>query len=194
MAIYVSPWYNSDPLTIDVGAYNDELSSDDPQKMLETAEKIRTEIDQLPIQTLYVLSIRLYDLGQKEQALYWFYTARFRTRIFTEMLCEEGRVGDAAFETRQALAAFSKLAGTTFDRYAGSQVELFAGVLTRVTDEGRKTGPVAGAYPDYKFSDPSQQQAIADQEASELEQFRTYILENQEEIEATVGRLSPDKK
>lgn len=193
MDLYVLPWYNSDPLTIDVGAYSDELRSDDAPKMLQTAEKIRAEIDRTSIPTLYVLAIRLHDLGQQEEALYWFYTARFRTRIYNDMLTDKGKIGDAALETRQALVAFSKLGGATIDRYAQSRIDLFAGILARVADEGRRMGPIAEAYPNYRFLDPSQQQAIAEGEALELQKLRTYVLENRTEIEAAATK-SRNKK
>lgn len=70
MPIYVEPWYNSEPLTIQVGKFSDVLKSEDVKKLQSTADVIRAEIDNTPIETLYVLAIRFYDLGQKDDAVY----------------------------------------------------------------------------------------------------------------------------
>ena len=47
------------------------LKSEDVKKLQSTADVIRAEIDNTPIETLYVLAIRFYDLGQKDDAVYW---------------------------------------------------------------------------------------------------------------------------
>lgn len=84
--IYVEPWYNSEPFTIQVGKFSDVLKSEDVKKLQSTADVIRAEIDNTPIETLYVLAIRFYDLGQKDDAVYWFYTAQFRRNLYARMI------------------------------------------------------------------------------------------------------------
>ena len=91
--IYVEPWYNSEPFTIQVGKFSDVLKSEDVKKLQSTADVIRAEIDNTPIETLYVLAIRFYDLGQKDDAVYWFYTAQFRRNLYARMIENVGGVG-----------------------------------------------------------------------------------------------------
>ena len=105
MPIYVEPWYNSEPFTIQVGKFSDVLKSEDVKKLQSTADVIRAEIDNTPIETLYVLAIRFYDLGQKDDAVYWFYTAQFRRNLYARMIENVGGVGEPAFECRQAQLA-----------------------------------------------------------------------------------------
>ena len=60
--IYVTPYYNSQPLTINVGEYSQQLKTSDPKQLLKLADEIRTKVDEVNIEALYVLAIRLYDL------------------------------------------------------------------------------------------------------------------------------------
>jgi hypothetical protein len=48
--VYITPVYNSDPLTIKVGKYSKELSTSDPQALLSTADKIKQNIDNVKIE------------------------------------------------------------------------------------------------------------------------------------------------
>ena len=69
---------------------------------------------------MYVAAIRLYDLGHKDEAVYWFYTAQYRARVFTSILDKEnvGTIGSEAFELKQAYASFNQLAGEYINGYA----------------------------------------------------------------------------
>ncbi|MCG7859966.1 hypothetical protein MD537_23500, partial [Flavihumibacter sediminis] len=63
---YAVPVYNYDPLTIQVGKFSGQLREEHPARLLALADRIKAEIDEVPIEALYVLSIRLYDLGKKD--------------------------------------------------------------------------------------------------------------------------------
>ena len=182
MPIYVEPWYNSEPLTIQVGKFSDVLKSEDVKKLQSTADVIRAEIDNTPIETLYVLAIRFYDLGQKDDAVYWFYTAQFRRNLYARMIENVGGVGEPAFECRQAQLAFNKLSGKWINGYAGGVPDKWLEILAQVINEGRKSGYVELAYPKLTFKPETEQAAVAEDIAKELSELRQYIIDNREEM------------
>lgn len=182
MPVYVLPWYNSEPFDIQVGRFSDELKSDDPQQLLETAEKIRSQIGSTPVETLYVLAIRLYDVGEKDEAVYWFYTAQFRRNLFARMILSEGGAGDPAFECGKAQTAFNTLSGKWINGYAGGAADKWLETLFRVIDEGPRGGYIGAAYPDLTFRPEPEQAAVAHGIARELAELRQYIMDNREEM------------
>ena len=60
MPIYVMPWYNSEGLVINVGKYSEALKQNTSAALLETARQMKEHLDQVPIEALYVLAVRLY--------------------------------------------------------------------------------------------------------------------------------------
>jgi hypothetical protein len=62
---YATPYYNYEPLTITIGKYKKELLTTDTTELMNLASAIKSEIDNTDIESLYFLSIRLYDLGKK---------------------------------------------------------------------------------------------------------------------------------
>lgn len=194
MPIMVEPWYNCDPLTIQVGKFSDRLKSEDVAKLQLVAEDIRTEIDQTPIEALYVLAIRLYDVGQKEDAIYWFYTAEFRSGIYMEMIEETGGVGDAAFESKQAQIAFSKILGEPINSYAIDVSDKFIKILETVDKEGVQSGYIGLAYPKLSFKPETMQAEIVKEVAVESTKLRQFIIDNRERIERACKENVTDGK
>lgn len=182
MPIYVTPWYNSDPFTIQVGKFSEMLKTNDVEALQNVADKIRVEIDKIPIETLYVLAIRFYDLGQKEDAMYWFYTAQFRRNIYARMVENVGGIGDAAFELLQAQSVFNKLSGKWINGYAGGVPDKWIEVVTKVSKEGVKSGYIGLTYPKLTFKPEIEQVAVVKEIAGEFAKLIQYIVDNREEI------------
>lgn len=116
MPINVQPYYNSDPLTINVGELSEPLMSDNPKDILKIAEVAKKEADNIPLEALYVLAIRLYDLGEKTPGAYWYYNAQFRTKVLNALLKNDPDIlnhnfGSETFEKMAAYNAFTDLAG-----------------------------------------------------------------------------------
>ena len=119
MPISVAPYYNSDPLEINVGDMSEKLMSDQPADLLKLANKIDPNDLKIPTEALYVLAIRLFDINEKVPAAYWFYNAQFRTKVLNALKQQDpetfgNNIGDAAYERLSAYNAFSKLAGPYF--------------------------------------------------------------------------------
>src|SRR5436190_3567590 len=104
---------------------------------------------------MYVAAIRLYDLGHKDEAVYWFYTAQYRARVFTSILDKEnvGTIGSEAFELKQAYASFNQLAGEYINGYAFGELPKLKKTLLKVVDEGKSLPKFGVVYPKVKFVD-----------------------------------------
>ena len=120
MPVTVSPYYNSDPLTINVGEMSEQLMSEHPTDLVRLANSINANDLTVPTEALYVLAIRLFDLNEKIPAAYWFYNAQFRTRVLNGLKAQDpdlfdNGMGDGASEKLAAYNAFSELAGRYFN-------------------------------------------------------------------------------
>lgn len=185
MPIYVLPWYNSEPLTIQVGKFSEKLKTEDVQQLQIIADEINKEIDHTSIETLYVLAIRFYDLGQKEEAIYWFYTARFRQLLYAKMVENVGGIGESAFEFKQAQNAFRQLAGEYINGYAGGIPDRLIEIISKVSDEGISCGYIGLAYPNLSFKPYQEQAVVARRISISFLELKQYIIDNREYISKT---------
>jgi hypothetical protein len=58
---YAEPYYNYSPLKITIGKYKKELLTNNVSELIIVANKIKADINNTDIESLYFLSIRLYD-------------------------------------------------------------------------------------------------------------------------------------
>ena len=74
---------------------------------------MKQDWDRLTFPELYVAAIRLYDLGYRKEAVYWFYSAQYRGRQFGVLLDQTkmGSIGSPGFELLHAQNAFYQLVG-----------------------------------------------------------------------------------
>ncbi len=178
IGIYVAPFYNSDPLSIAVGPYSERLATDSPRKLLALADEIKENIDQTNAVVLYVLAIRLYDLGQKDQAAYWYYNAQFRRRIFLRM--EQGADPTGMPAT---LEAFNDLSGRWINGYAWGDPDKLASMIEGLLDDCATMGYIGQAYPGYDFRPADEQQEVVDTLIAEWrEEGVKYLREHKEDI------------
>src|SRR6266542_1117513 len=101
--VYVTPYYNSKSRSVSVGRFSSGLASVKEDEFLATITKMKKEWDRLTFPELYVAAIRLYDLGYRKEAVYWFYSAQYRGRQFGILLDQSkmGSIGSAGFELLQ---------------------------------------------------------------------------------------------
>lgn len=186
MPIYVTPYYNSDPLQVNVGRYSQELTSATAASAGELAAKLKQEWATLPVETMYVLAIRLYDLGLKDESVYWFYTAQFRARLLSALLPADtpARIGNEGFERVQAHRSFHQLAGTYINGYAFGQLEQLEKTLRQVKSESEQLPPFTTIYPQLELIEKELWAEKNQQEAAGFDKLLDYIVDNAEEIKA----------
>ena len=153
MPVYVTPFYDSKGPQIEVGKFSKALAHADAKSIDKVVADLKKEQDHLRAEVMYVAAIRLYDLGRKDAAVYWFYSAQYRSRLFNEMLDDAhvGSIGDEAFELRQAYGAFKQLAGMYINGYAFGDVEKLNKTLLSVAKEGETMPKMDELYPTVRF-------------------------------------------
>jgi hypothetical protein len=83
---YVTPYYDSKKPQISVGGFSSGLASAKGDDFLTTIAQMQKDWDRLTFPERYVAAIRLYDLGYRKEAVYWFYSAQYRGRQFGVLL------------------------------------------------------------------------------------------------------------
>src|SRR5438034_9219574 len=117
---YVTPYYDSKGPEVKVGRFSSGLASAKEDDFLVTIAQMKKDWDRLTFPELYVAAIRLYDLGYRKEAVYWFYTAQYRGRQFGILLDQSkmGSIGSPGFELLQAQNAFFQSVGPYITGYA----------------------------------------------------------------------------
>lgn len=113
--VYVTPYYNSKGPVINVGPFSKGLAENGEAEFVATIAKMKQAWDHLTFPEMYVAAIRLYDLGFRNEATYWFYSAQYRGRLLASLVDREemGSMGDPGFELVQLRMPFSNWSGHT---------------------------------------------------------------------------------
>lgn len=160
ISAYVTPYYNSDGPAIKVGKYSAGLASKSPGEFVATILRMKKQWNGLNFLELYVGAIRLYDLGYRREATYWFYTAQYRGRLYGLLVDKEklGSIGDRAFELYQAQAAFFQLVGPDINGYAFGDIDSLVRIIRKVQDTSHDVPNLQTMYPGVVFEPRSQWQ------------------------------------
>ena len=114
IGIYVQPYYAAarhpgEPPQVAVGAsFNGPLSSTRREDIVAVRDRIIAEPKLVTPMTIMVLAIRLYDVGLRDDAVFWFYVAKDRFITLSEVV-QIGPSGLAQVE--DAVRSFATLAG-----------------------------------------------------------------------------------
>jgi hypothetical protein len=182
--ISVTPYYSSVGPTVSVGRFNAGLASKRENEFVATISKMKKAWKQLSFPELYVGAIRLYNLGYRREAVYWFYSAQYRGRQFTMLLDQRkmGSIGDPGFELLHAQDAFLQLVGPDINGYAFGDVDSLIKVVRRVQREGQVITDVTAIYPTVKFKNESEWKAINIQLNAGLDKLVTWLSDHKDSI------------
>jgi hypothetical protein len=188
MPIYVTPFYDSKGPQIDAGPFSKKLAEANAQTIAAVGAEMKKQRDGLSIEAMYVAAIRHYDLGQKDEAVYWFYSAQFRARLFGSILADNNSqaVGGSAFEATSAHNSFYQLAGEYINGYAFGDLEKLKATLQTVRSEGEETMPrFAEIYPKVSFTPENSWPDKRKEIAAGLSQLADMLTQRADEIKAT---------
>ncbi|HET6275801.1 MAG TPA: hypothetical protein VFE16_07725 [Candidatus Cybelea sp.] len=151
---YVTPYYNSSGPVVDIGEYSAGLASKSDALFVGTIQKMKKEWKRLTFIELYVGAIRLYDLGYRWEATYWFYAAQYSGRQFALLADQKklGGVGDPGFEFHHAQDAFFQLVGPDINGYAFGDIDALVKIIRRVQRESRNVPEMQAIYPNVEFA------------------------------------------
>jgi len=120
--VYVSPYYAAADRPegrpqVAVGRDFDALlSSTAKADILAARDAIEAAPEFITPMTLMVLAIRLYDVGERDEAVFWFYVAKYRA--FTLFEAAEFPSGVMSDGVRDAITGFIQLSAPYFNGYA----------------------------------------------------------------------------
>ena len=156
--VYITPYYDSKGPTVSVGRFSSGLASRNENEFLNTVVEMKKHWSRLTFPELYVGAIRLYDLGYRKEAIYWFYSAQYRGRQFGVLLdqAKMGSIGSPGFELLHAQNAFYQLVGPFLNGYAFGDIDGLVKIVERVQKEGRQISDLATLYPHVTFKNKSE--------------------------------------
>jgi len=121
IGIYVQPFYESgrtpdERPRVAVGAqFNDLLSSNKREDILAARDRILAAPALVTPMTMMVLAIRLYDVGLRDDSVFWFYVAKDRYVVMSEVLDVKA---PQLVPADEAVRNFATLAGPVINGYA----------------------------------------------------------------------------
>ena len=121
VGIDVQPFYESartpggQPRVAVGKQYNDLLSSSRREDILAARDLIVAAPKLVTPMTLMVLAIRLYDVGLRDDAVFWFYAAKDRYIVMSDVL--DVKTPQLA-QADEAVRNFATLAGPVINGYA----------------------------------------------------------------------------
>ncbi|HEY6327375.1 MAG TPA: hypothetical protein VIW73_12795 [Candidatus Cybelea sp.] len=159
---YVTPYYNSAGPVIKVGEDSAGLASKNSSEFVATILHMKQRLKSLNFVETYVAAIRLYDLGYRNEATYWFYTAQYKGRLFGLLVDQKklGDMGDPGFELYHAQAAFFAVVGPSINGYAFGDIDSLISIIRRVQSENTSVPDVQRAYPGVAFVPKRQWQNV----------------------------------
>ena len=125
IGIYVQPYYESAQETggtprVAVGrSYDALLSSTKREDIIAARDLIQRDPKRVTPMSMMVLAIRLYDVGLRDDAVFWFYAAKDRYIILADVV--DVQAGGLA-QADDAVRSFSTLAGPFINGYAFCEI------------------------------------------------------------------------
>lgn len=115
--IYVSPYYASgNPPQVSIGlSYEHLLASEKREDILRARDTLAQDNRMISPMSMMVLAIRLYDIGERDDSVFWFYAAKNRFLVLMNSVDADA---SALQEARHAMNAFVQLAGPYINSYA----------------------------------------------------------------------------
>src|SRR6266567_5783613 len=182
--VYVTPYYDSKGPAVKVGRFSSGLASAKEDDFLTTIAEMKKGWDRLTFPELYVGAIRLYDLGYRKEAVYWFYSAQYRGRQLGVPLDQTkmGSIGSPGFELLHAQNAFYQLVGPYINDYAFGDTDGLVKTVERVRKEGRQIPDLQAAYPGVTFKNKSEWASANTELADGMNQLVSMLKEKKDEI------------
>ena len=107
--------YGAPPKVAVDPAYDALLSSKNPPDIVKARDAIAAKPDLVKPQTLIVLAMRLYEIGLRDEAVFWYYAGRDRFMTM-EMVLDMRSM--QLIKSAEIVESFERAAGPAMDGYA----------------------------------------------------------------------------
>ncbi len=156
MAVEVASVYDFRGPVIKVGKYSKNLKSQKLEVILRTASQMEQDLNTLTPAQMFVLAIRLYDLGIRDGAVIWYYRARYRSRLFFKTLQNPGEMygpgkPTAAAKLWASYTSFSKQVGLHITGYAGCNIDNWVMTIRKVEQTSRRVPDLPTLFSNVEF-------------------------------------------
>jgi hypothetical protein len=121
IGVYVLPYYQAAqkpegrPSIAVARVFDAQLASNKQEDILAVRDAIQTQPARVTPMTLMVLAIRLYDVGLRDEGVFWFYVAKNRYLTMADVLNVKT---SGLAQVEDAVRNFAVLAGPFFNSYA----------------------------------------------------------------------------
>ncbi len=121
IGVYVLPYYQAAqkpegrPSIAVAKAFDAQLASNKQEDILAVRDAIQTQPERITPMTLMVLAIRLYDVGLRDEGVFWFYVAKDRYLTMADVLNVKT---PGLAQVEDAVRNFAVLSGPFFNSYA----------------------------------------------------------------------------
>lgn len=193
---YVTPFYDSKGPTVNIGKFSKELAAADKQSIKATVATMKREMAALPAISMFVAAARLYELGYRDESLYWFYMAQYRARLFKALLepSKIGGMGSPTFELESAHNAFQQTLGEYVNGYAGCDQAKWLAALNQAQAENKTVPSLGKLYPAVAFIPAASWNGENAKINSGLTKLAEYIKANWPEMQTTRKENGLDKE
>ncbi len=185
LPVIVSPFYDSSSHQINVGDYSEQLGTFNFEELSTLVEEMAAKKDELTPEQMFVLAIRLFELGDNDNAVYWFYEAQFRAKLFLIALdpAHIGGRGDPSFELPTAYNAFTQLSTEYINGYAGCDIDNWVDIATKVRNDNPNPPDLGKLFPGVVFVERSRWPLLNQEVAEGLAGLIDHLLNNKESIQ-----------
>lgn len=176
LPISVSPFYDSESLTVQVGDFSKSLQSEDVDSIKNTFAEMRRNWGTLSPEAMFVAAVRAYDLGLKSESIYWFHSAQYRFIFFDKIAdYKKKESGLVALDLYYSYRLLQVLIGKYVNSYVISNWESSSAVLENVAEEGRTIPDFVKIFPTCSFVEKEQWSRLnAEARAGFFEMCRAY--------------------
>jgi hypothetical protein len=181
---------------VNVGSFSQGLATTDADRLAETIRAMKKQFSSLPAEAMFVAAIRLYDQGARDEAVYWFYSAQYRAKVFSAAVDPRtrGGLGAEAFERQKAHGAFRELAGSFINGYAGCDIGRWVATIQEVARDGKTVPELARIYPRVGFVTRGEWAGKNTEIRSGLVKFAEYLRTHQDELKAVRAKNGMDER
>lgn len=154
IAVDISPYYSHAEHRAEAGVYSEGLSATDREVILETVEAMDRDWENLPVAAMYIAALRLFEIGERDRALYWYQGARYRADLFMVLLEDDSgmnRMGSKAYSLSRAHTAFFLALRTHLGGYGLCDIRGYEQAMKRAVFERDVMPKLDDIYPEVVF-------------------------------------------
>jgi hypothetical protein len=185
---FYRPAYNNRELQITTGSeWDEKLLALTPENHKTLEEEIKEQLSLVPIEVLFIFSIRLYNMGYKDKSIFWYYTAQLYQKVFDKIV-DKSALRDFTSHTAKLSRAFhyfQQKSGEWINGYAQGYSDQYTDILNLVMYNNRMMDYEA-VYPLVEFEKNGLWEQTHRRTANNIEVFLQYLDSNREQVRRDV--------